>query len=182
MSDPEIKLRTLMVLSQSGDRLAYRALLDAARGRLTVYFARRLSADPGSAEDLVQDTLMAIHEKRATYDVTQSFGAWMHGIARYKLIDHYRRRKVRETVPIGERDFADANDTTEAALARLDLNELLSRLPAKQAEAIRLTQLSGLTAREAADAMQASESSVKVSVHRGLKAVAMRFRTQEGGE
>lgn len=181
MSDPEVKLRTLMALSQAGDRQAYRLLLEAARDRLAVYFTRRLSADPGSAEDLVQDTLMAVHEKRATYDPARPFGAWLHGIAHYKLVDHYRRRKIRETVPLEDHDMA-GEDAGAATLARLDLDVLLARLPAKQAEAIRLTRLSGMTAREAAKRMDTTETSVKVSVHRGLRAAAASlFAKREGG-
>lgn len=172
MSRTEVTLGTLMLLAQSGDRQAYRAVLETARGRLIVYFRRRLTSDPGSAEDLVQDTLMAVHEKRATYDPSLPFGAWLHGIARYKLIDHYRRHKRRETVPIDDADFVSDSDDAGAALARLDVEAMLARLPAKQAAAIRLIHLEGHTAREAADRLGAGESAVKVSAHRGLKAAA----------
>lgn len=169
-----------MLLAQTGDRLAYRTLLETARGRLTVYFTRRLSADPGSAEDLVQDTLMAVHEKRATYDPSLPFGAWLHGIARYKLIDHYRRRKIRETLPLGEEDFASDTDEAAAVLARLDIETLLSALPRKQADAIRLMHLEGLTARETAGRLGASESAVKVSAHRGMKSAAGKLGPRKG--
>ena len=172
MSRTEVTLGTLMVLAQSGDRQAYRAVLETARGRLIVYFRRRLAADPGSAEDLVQDTLMAVHEKRATYDPSLPFGAWLHGIARYKLIDHYRRHKRRETVPIDDGAFVSEAGEAEAALARIDVEAMLARLPEKQAAAIRLIHLQGHTAREAAERLGAGESAVKVSAHRGLKAAA----------
>ncbi|MCF8880197.1 sigma-70 family RNA polymerase sigma factor [Hyphobacterium sp. SN044] len=179
MSRTEVTLGTLMVLAQSGDRQAYRAVLETARVRLIGYFTRRLSADPGSAEDLVQDTLMAVHEKRATYDPTLPFGAWLHGIARYKLIDHYRRHKRRETIPLGEDDFAADTDDAAATLARIDVDAMLARLPQKQAAAIRLIHLQGHTAREAAERLGAGESAVKVSAHRGLKAAAAHAASNE---
>ncbi|MEN0653859.1 MULTISPECIES: sigma-70 family RNA polymerase sigma factor [Hyphobacterium] len=180
MSRTDVTLAALMLLAQSGDRQAYRAVLETARVRLVGYFRRRLSADPGSAEDLVQDTLMAVHEKRATFDPSLSFGAWLHGIARYKLIDHYRRHKRRETIPLGEDDFAADTDDAAATLARIDVEAMLARLPAKQAAAIRLIHLEGHTAREAADRLGANESAVKVSAHRGLKAAAANAGASEG--
>lgn len=170
MSEQETRFAALMALSQQGDAKAYNALLTALNGRLTAYFSRRLAGDAGSVDDLVQETLMAIHVKRATYDPARPFLAWLYGIARYKLIDHYRRFKLRRTEPLDEARFAaDLSDGAEAASARMDLEDLLGRLPEKQARAIRLTRLQGLTAVEAAAVMDTSESSVKVSVHRGLK-------------
>ena len=67
-------------------------LLAALGGHLRAYFARRVG--PAAAEDLVQETLIAMHAKRATYDPSQPLTAWVYGIARYKLIDEYRRDKA----------------------------------------------------------------------------------------
>jgi RNA polymerase sigma factor (sigma-70 family) len=181
MSDPEAKLRALMALSQNGDAKAYRILLETLKGRLTAYFSRRLTSDAGSADDLVQETLMAIHVKRATYDPGQAFTGWFYAIARYKLIDHYRRYKVRRTEPLDEAAFVeDMADDFAAASARMDLDELLARLPEKQARAIRMTKITGLTSAEAAQAMNVSESAIKVSVHRGLKSAAATLEDDPG--
>jgi len=181
MSDHEDKLRALMALSQSGDAKAYRSLLETLRVRLTAYFSRRLASDASGADDLVQDTLMAIHIKRATYDPGQAFTGWFYAIARYKLIDHYRRNKLRQTEPLDEASFvADMADDFAAASARMDLDELLSRLPEKQARAIRLTKITGLTSSEAAKAMGVSESAIKVGVHRGLRAVSTDAGVDQG--
>lgn len=171
MTDGEIAFRALMVLSQSGDRQAYRTLLESVRAPLLAYFTRRLTRDQAGAEDLVQETLMAVHDKRATYDAARPFSGWLYGIARYKLIDHYRRHSRRVTVELKDDDAVIAIEP--AIAARLDVETLLARLPAKQAAAIRMTRLTGLTAREAADRLGTTESSVKVSVHRGLKSAAL---------
>lgn len=183
MSDQETRFAVLMALSQQGDARAYRELLKALQGRLSAYFSRRLAADTASVDDLVQETLMAVHVKRATYDPGLAFSGWLFGIARYKLIDHYRRLKVRRTEPLDEARFAaDLSDDAEAAGARLDLEQLLARLPEKQARAIRLTRIQGLTTREAASALKTSESSIKVSVHRGLKAASASLDGSGKGE
>ena len=64
----------------------------------------------------MQETLIAIHARRATYDPALPFTAWVYGIARYKLIDEYRREKRRATVPLDEAGDLFAHDEAEAAL------------------------------------------------------------------
>src|ERR1700722_13420027 len=92
-----------MMAALAGDGVAYRGLLAALGTLLRRYFVRRLgSHDAASAEDLVQETLIAIHTRRATYNTTQPFTAWLYAVARYKLADHFRRRRVRTTVPLDE--------------------------------------------------------------------------------
>ena len=91
--DVEPRLKALMLLAQAGDGPAWREVLTELSARLTPYFVRRLGAGHASeAEDLVQETLLAIHKRRMTYDATQPFTAWTYAIARYKLIDVWRRR------------------------------------------------------------------------------------------
>jgi len=172
-SEADAKLRALMVLAQQGDKPAYRDLLETARAQLGAYFRRRLHDDPASTEDLVQETLIAIHNKRSTYDARHPFTPWLYAIARYKLIDHYRRFRLRRTEPEeAAGQIADETDGAQAAMARLDLDTLLARLPAGQAEAIRRTKLNGQNVSETAREMNISESLVKVNVHRGLRTAA----------
>jgi len=80
-----------MVAALAGDGASYRMLLTALTRHLRGYFSRRL--DPAAAEDAVQECLIAIHTHRATYDSAMPFTAWMYGIARYKLLDEFRRVK-----------------------------------------------------------------------------------------
>src|SRR5579871_3679786 len=87
----EAELKALMVAAQAGDRSAQAQLLTMLASRLRAYFTRRLASDSSQAEDLVQETLLAIHLKRATYDPRQKFTPWAYAIARYKLIDFVRR-------------------------------------------------------------------------------------------
>ncbi|MDF2982355.1 MAG: sigma-70 family polymerase sigma factor [Devosia sp.] len=175
-SDMEARLRALMLKALDGDAGAYRMLLEELRRTLRPYFARRLT--PGLAansDDLVQDTLMAIHTRRLTYDRNQPLTAWVHAIARYKLIDHFRRSKVRATVPLEDDAALFARDDTGDASARMDVDTVLSSLPARRADLIRQVRLEGASIAEAAARSGMSESAVKVSIHRGLKSLADRF-------
>lgn len=158
-----------MLAGLAGDTTAHEALLSACSIRLRQYFGKRLAGRHADVEDLVQDTLIAIHHRRESYDASLPFTAWLHGIARYKLIDHFRRSGRRAAVSLDEAPEVMIEDEGEQVRSRLDLDRLLACLPPKQAEAIRMTKIEGLSIREAAVSSGQSESSIKVGVHRGLR-------------
>lgn len=159
-----------MLAALNGDGGAYRLLLSALTAHLKNYFARRL--DAAAAEDAVQETLIAIHGKRATYDPAQPFTAWVYGIARYKLVDEYRRSKRRATVPLDEAAILFVGGDAEAAMTRRDLEKLLDKLtPAKRA-LVSAVKLDGDSIADIAARTGLSESAVKVNVHRAIKSLS----------
>lgn len=173
MDSVEQRLRALMLAASGGDEAAYRALLAELSGRLRAYFGRRLGALPADVEDLVQETLLAVHTRRETYDPGQPFTAWAYAIARYKLADRLRSRSRREALHDElDDELFGVEPEAEAADARRDLTALLAELPEAQRAPILLTRIEGLSVEEAARRTGASVSSVKVSVHRGLKRLA----------
>ena len=125
---------------------------------------RRVGAD--TAEDLVQETLIALHSRRATYDPGQPLTAWVYGIARYKMIDEFRRVRRRATVPLDDVAELFAADETEALSARRDVEKLLLRLPEAKRALVRAIKLDGHSVAETAAQAGMSETAVKVSVHR----------------
>lgn len=170
----EDQLRAMMVGGLDGDADAYTALLRALVPLLRAFFGRRLRDAGSDVEDLVQETMMAVHTRRATYDRERPFTAWAYSVARYKMIDHFRRGRV--TVPIeGLEDILIAEGFEDACNARMDVDRLLGGLSSKQARAIRSTRIDGLSVSETAESAGLSESDVKVSVHRGLRALAARL-------
>jgi RNA polymerase sigma-70 factor (ECF subfamily) len=165
----ESRLKLLMVAGLAGSPTAYRQLLEASARRLRRYFARRVGADCADLEDLVQETLIAIHRRRTSYDQSLPYTAWLHAIARYKLIDHLRRRGVGNAVPLDEAEAIAAADDSAACLAAIDVERLLAELPEKHRFSIRLTRLDGYSSLEAADLTGRTASAVKIDVHRGMK-------------
>ena len=127
----EAQYRDWMLAALMGDAGAYRMLLAGLTRHLRSYYARRL--DGGAAEDAVQETLIAIHTRRATYDPALPFTAWVYGIARYKLIDEYRRHKRRATVPLDEAADLFGHDDATDAIAKRDVTKLLDQAAARQA-------------------------------------------------
>ena len=91
----EAQLRAWLLAGLQGDEAAHRAFLSAAAGLLRAYFRNRLRGAPEEAEDLVQETLVALHTRRDSYDPAFPLTAWMYAIARYRLIDYLRRTKRR---------------------------------------------------------------------------------------
>lgn len=169
----ETELKRLMVASQAGDASAYRALLDQMSRYLRGYYKTKLTRSGRSAseaEDLVQEVLMAIHTRRHTYNADEPFTPWMHAIARYKLIDHLRRRQGGPAdVPLEDIGEVAAHDDHVAVESGYDLQTLLGRLPEKMRRAIQHVKIEGLSVAETAKLCDMSESAVKVNIHRGLR-------------
>lgn len=179
--DPDVfesGLKPLWLRAQAGDEPAYREALMRIAARLRRFFARRLQALPDEVEDLVQETLLALHLQRGTYDPSLPVSAWVHAIARHKLVDLFRRRGRREALHEPLDDLADLDDMTGMgtesgeAPARRDLAVLLGSLPAAQQQAIVLTKIEGLSMAEASQRTGVSVAALKVQVHRGLKRLA----------
>jgi RNA polymerase sigma factor (sigma-70 family) len=169
---------TLMAAAQSGNAAVYRRLLTEISPWLRGYYARRLP--PAMVDDAVQDTLLAIHEKRHTYDPSRPFGPWLAAIARYKWIDRLRALRAAPTEALSE-DIAVA-DHEAAVLSASSLERLLQELKPAQSEVIRLVKLQGFSVEEAAARTGQSVSLVKVNIHRGLgRLAAVVRRTSDAG-
>jgi len=176
----EPRLNALMRRAQAGEAAAWRELLAVLSGRLTIYFGRRLSAaQAADLEDLVQETLLAIHRRRETYDPAQPFTAWAHALARYKLIDFWRRRRLRTHVPLDDAAEALWSAPDAGAEARMDLDRVLSGLPERQRTLVRDVKVEGLSLAEAGARAGISEGAAKVSLHRAMAALTARMRPRE---
>jgi RNA polymerase sigma-70 factor (ECF subfamily) len=175
----EERLHGLIVAAQRGDDAAYAGFLRETAALLRPFFRRRLTQHPDDIEDLVQETLLAVHNKRHTYDPSLPVTTWMVAIARYKLVDLLRARAGRDALhdPLDEDLDELASEAEPAAYeARRDLRVLLAQLPDKQRLPIEYVKIEGLSVEETARRTGLSVSAVKVGVHRGLKALAANIR------
>ncbi|MEN9784059.1 MAG: hypothetical protein RJA24_1402 [Pseudomonadota bacterium] len=172
-------MRDLLLRGLDGDAAAYHAFLGELSRHLRGFLRVRLARLPDDVEDLVQETLLAVHNQRHTYDSAQPLTAWIHAIARYKLVDLLRRRAGREQLndPLDDELDVFAVSDHDADDARRDLGKLLQQLPDRQRLPIVHMKLEGLSVSETARATGMSEAAVKVGVHRGLKALAALIRS-----
>lgn len=177
-AEQEKLLHGLLVQGLGGKTAAYEQFLKALSTHLRAYFRKRLFQRLDEAEDLVQETLLAVHNQRHTYRPDQALTAWVHAIARYKFIDLLRANRSREalTDPLDDELDLFASADSDAAEARRDLSKLLASLPDRQRLPIVHVKLEGLSVQEAARLTGLSESAVKIGVHRGLKVLAARIR------
>ena len=177
----EQRLRGLLLQGLAGDARAYQAFLHELSSYLRAFLRRRLMGLPDEVEDLLQECLLALHNQRHTYDSAQPLTAWVHAIAKYKLIDMLRRRALREQLhePLDDDFEIFSSADLDAAEARHDLALFLDQLPRQQRLPIVHMKLQGMSVAEAATAAGMSESAVKVGVHRGLKALALLLGAKE---
>ena len=178
MGSLEERLRGPWLAALGGDAAAYESSLRELAAMLRGYYRRRLASLPDEVEDLVQETLIAVHNQRHTYDPGQPLSAWVHAIAKYKYVDLLRRRAGRDALndPLDDDVDAFAVSDHEAADAKRDLRKLLATLPDRHRRPIECVKIEGLSVAEAALRTGMSESAVKVGIHRGLKALAALIR------
>jgi RNA polymerase sigma-70 factor (ECF subfamily) len=167
-----------MRAANRGDARAYRQLLDALALCLRP-FVRRAIARTGRSEldgeDIVQETLLAVHLKRQTWDETQPLMPWVHAIAHYKLVDALRRRGFREHLPIESAESALpewAETEAEPASAASDIKELLGRLSQRQREIVVGMAIEGRSAKELGERLGMADGTVRVVLHRSLRLLA----------
>lgn len=122
------------------------------------------------AEDITQETLLAIHLKLPTYDVDQSFLAWVRAVIKHKMIDHLRRLKG-NVLSLTDMEWQEpiSTDTPDVAMASIDLQKLLASLKPPAGEIIYALKVEGMSLKELAKTHQTTESNIKVIVHRGLQ-------------
>jgi RNA polymerase sigma-70 factor (ECF subfamily) len=155
---------SLMVAAQNGHGGAYRRLLSEVSAWLTRYFQRRLP--PGDVDDAVQETLLAIHRRRHTYDPQFPFGPWLAAIAKHKWVDQLRSlgRQPTDEVP----EDLSVGDHESSVISASVLASLLEELRPAQAQAILLVKVQGYSVEDASGETGLSPSAIKMNIHRGL--------------
>lgn len=166
----------MMRAAQDGDNASYSALLTELLPILRGTVAKRWR-NRQDVEDIVQDILLSLHSVRHTYDPARPFMPWLMTIALRRVADAARRLAARSanetTVEIMPETFA--GDETKSSQETSDdqeaLRAALLALPAGQRQAVELMKVQGLSLREASGRTGKSVASLKVTVHRALKAM-----------
>lgn len=165
-----------MDAAQRGDRTSYNTLLKAVIPLLRRTARHRWrDAQAAEIEDIVQETLLALHNARDLYDPSRPFLPFLFGILRFRGADVMQRRRrvvFRETAidELPETSSAlSVNHTMDHALDGNALRAAMSQLPSTQRQALELTKLKELSLEEAAKASGMSVAALKVSTHRGIR-------------
>ena len=181
MGADEEEWAVLMRAAMAGDEAAYRAFLKAITPAIRATARRNLARFGLSAadgEDVVQDTLLAVHLKRQTWDQDRPIGPWISAIARNKFIDLMRRRGRAIQVPIEDVAANLAAEET-ASLDGYEVSRMLENLNEKQRSVVRSLAIEGASVRQTAERLNMTESAIRVTLHRAVKALAMIYRERD---
>lgn len=164
----------LMRAANAGDESAYARLLKGIAGELRAFVRGALArSNTGiDVEDIVQETLIAIHLKRHTWIESEPFGPWMRAIARHKFIDAMRRQGRRVQVPIEDFENLLSAEQATTDTPRSDVEKHLPQLPERQRGVVQAIALDGRSIGETAKQFAMTEGAVRVALHRGVKALA----------
>ena len=171
-SEQEAELGRLMVAAQRGDRQSYETLLTRVAG-LALAFVRKRAGDAAWCEDVVQESLLAVHRARHTYDPQRPFVPWLYAIVHNRFIDAVRlqrRRVLRELQADGALQQGGSAPQERDAFLR-DVRRAVSGLPENQRRVIELLKFEDLSVREVAVRLGMTETNVKVTAHRGYRAL-----------
>jgi len=172
----EDELARLLRAAIAGDENAYERFLHQAARCVRGFVQKRIVKGGVDPEDVVQETLLAIHLKRHTWREDGPVMPWIYAIARHKLIDAFRRQGRRIHVGIG--DVADSYAEPEPdAVSELEIGRALKTLTPGQRAVVSAVSVEGHSIGETAMSLGMSDTAVRVALHRGLNAIFRRFGT-----
>jgi RNA polymerase sigma-70 factor (ECF subfamily) len=171
----EAELARLFRAALAGDDKAYGTFLSRAAALVRAFARRRVGHGGIDPEDVVQETLLALHLKRHTWRTDAAVTPWLYAIARFKLIDAFRRTgrpvavdvdAIAETLPAPE---------DEPAASARDVERALAALAPGQRAVVSSISVEGNSIGQTAQKLGMNETAVRVALHRGLAAIAKRF-------
>ena len=172
----EQRARSLIVLTQQGDGTAYSELLTMLAATAKQY-ARNRVGDVAWLDDVAQETLLTIHSARRTYDPSRPFAPWFYAILSSRLIDVLRRERRVTSREMGTDVLPERVSSQPSAAAdssAVDADELraaVASLPDRQREVVSALKLKDESVKEVSERLGMSQSAVKVTAHRGYKAL-----------
>jgi RNA polymerase sigma-70 factor, ECF subfamily len=170
----EAELARLLRAAIAGDEKAYSVFLARAAALVRAFARRRVGERGLDPEDVVQETLLALHVKRHTWRIDAPVMPWLYAIARYKLIDAFRRRGSRIHVELDEVAELAAAPEPEQASGR-EIGRALAALAPGQRSVVSAISVEGRSIGETAKSLGMTETAVRVALHRGLAAIARKF-------
>ena len=160
----------LLARANDGDGAAFARFLQAVTPTLRTVIRRRGDAlPPDQHEDILQEVLLAIHLKRKTWRRDAPVRPWLYALARYKVVDAFRRRGTSVTLPLEE--FAEVlpEESSVVPLSGRDTELMLGMIDARSAMLVRAVALDGKTAEEAGETVGMTAGAARVALHRAMR-------------
>jgi len=165
-SEKENELKALYYRSMNGDKESYEIFLTICQSIIKSYLSKIAGAQVGYEiiEEISQDVLLSIHEKKQTYRPDLSLFSWIYAISRHRYIDYYRKKKRKP-----EELFYEESLVMETTTNEFNIDDILESLTEHQKKLLFYLKTEGKTYEETAKLMNLSLSAVKVQMHRLVK-------------
>ncbi len=163
----------LFARASSGDAAAYEQLLTLLAATSRRFVRNRVGAVPW-LEDVVQETLVTVHNARRSYDPARPFAPWFYAILSSRLIDVWRKEhrvRIREVATDVVPDAPVAPPEPVDDLSRRRIEAALAALPPRQREIVSALKLRDESVKELSARLGMSPSAIKVAAHRGYRAL-----------
>ncbi|MFV9688196.1 sigma-70 family RNA polymerase sigma factor [Pantoea sp. KXB45] len=175
--DQRAQWPALMARAQAGDRAAYNQVLKAMVPAIRALVRKKIH-DEALTEDVIQETLLAIHRVRHTYDPERPILPWVAAIASARTIDMLRQQGRRQEIQDEEALHAEPAQPADAADDTDRLSGYLETLPQRQRTIVESVHLREQSLAQAAAETDQSLSAVKSLLHRAMVNLRKFGRTQ----
>jgi RNA polymerase sigma-70 factor (ECF subfamily) len=168
----------------AGDAASLGQLYEGYAGRLFGYLYR-LAGDRMTAEEILQDTMLAVWRSAATFEGRSTVSTWLFGIARRQAHNRLRGRASPEAiVDLPERpdQSAGPDELAIAAVGGTPVAVAIDRLPDHHREVIALVFVAGLPLADVAEVLAIPVGTVKSRLHHARAAVAAALTAEEVSE
>ncbi|MCB9558595.1 MAG: RNA polymerase sigma factor [Deltaproteobacteria bacterium] len=180
-----VEEQQLLTRAKAGDRDALEALLSAHQARI-YRFGLQLCRRPEDAEDVTQETLLALARSIRDFREESSLSTWLYSVARRSCRKRQQKSaRAEEQTDPAELDVADETQRSPESDIELkrkgrEIDRVLSALPSSSREILLLRDVEGLTTSEVAQVVGISEAAVKSRLHRARSRLRNELSTLVG--
>ena len=177
----EAALAGYLIKAQQGDQQALQKFLEMLLPILQKWVTRRLGGEDSARDDIVQEVMIAVHQKHHTWRQELPITPWLAAITRYKIVDHFRKQG-RHRLFVPEELAAAVGVEDPDPTVRRDARTMINRLDGRSKEALSAVVLGHLDHDQAAEQMGISQGNLRVSLHRGIQKLTRMVAQEESKE
>jgi len=163
-SSDQLIEQVLVLRCQIGDKDAFAELIERYQAPLR-YFISRLSANSETAEDIFQDTWLTVIRRIHTLKKIEAFSTWLYRIARNKVYQQLRRKKMLSEL---DENIAVPNDTENDVFSTEDaakIHRCLTELRTEHKEVLMLCFLEQMSYQQISEVLNCRLGTVKSRIH-----------------
>lgn len=170
--------RELFVLLKETDQQAYTEIYERYHSLLYSYAYKRLK-NQLEAQDVVQDVLITLWDKREDLTLKQSLASYLYAMVRNKSLDLFARKKVEDKYLLSLQHFMDSAAPADYLIREKDMDAFINKeidaLPPRMREIFKLSRKERLTNKEIAALLEISPHTVDTQIKRALKVLRLKL-------